>query len=477
MKIDIRLELNRFTIQDILSEISRLSIEILKSRHEDEMQINNVKVFTYRDEMKKGKYITKKFPLTNWNLLDMAYYAIYNVSNAFTKYPFDREKFIRLVHVFISQAPDTPKKKSDFLLYLYGFIGEQHIFQTYHKIDRNFCRERYILDTFIETKEQDAIVMKEVGVTAEKLPLILYFLFVLISNDLMNHKIKLHGIQDDDILKVIDYYSDTVEGIRSSTLKRQKLYTTPFIKNINEYPVPVNAYLIYHIFQNCIYWVIRNHYFKLGSQKFTNDFGTGFEKYVFELLSEYLDESQFEKIPVSKTPRADFRVSLGEYNFLIEVKGTLAGLQSKQQESDVLTTKKFIERVIEEGITQLKNTEEIYSDKKYYKLIVTYENYYKSELLEVALQEKEIFINDGTYWLITVEELEQLLYVYKENYDLFQMVMIEKVKSEAEYSRNGRDIEQILGRLEYYDNYHLNQQKFTRYISDIKTYIEQNKYI
>ena len=71
------------------------------------------------------------------------------------------------------------------------------------------------------------------------------------------------------------------------------------------------------LFENATYWMARNYYQAQNCQDFINAFGNCFEDYVQELLNNYLKPNQYEKIPETSQKRADWKIKLGDYVFLI----------------------------------------------------------------------------------------------------------------------------------------------------------------
>lgn len=243
------------------------------------------------------------------------------------------------------------------------------------------------------------------------------------------------------------------------------MYITPFIKVDNSTIIPINAFLAYKLFENSAFWAIRSHYNKQNKNDFIHKFTGAFEGYVNELFYEYLDPSQYEKIPtVTKAGerRADFRVQFDNYSFLFEVKGALATLDVKQQNTDIKSIRKFIDRTLVEAVKQLKRTEEILSPEKFFKVVLIYEDYFKSEIMDVVLESLDL-IDEGTYWLMTIDELEKLLHLYKNNFDKFKVVIEEKIEIEKLHSLDGRDFNQVFLRNEINENSHLKKDTFYKY--------------
>lgn len=109
--------------------------------------------------------------------------------------------------------------------------------------------------------------------------------------------------------------------------------------------ISVNCFLNLFLCEHSIMWLVRNYYKKKDSQKFVDRFGMWFEKYLGELLREYVGESDFQKICEERDMRADWRAQLDKYSFLIEQKSALLRIDVKQQVSNLYSLKEF-EKII-----------------------------------------------------------------------------------------------------------------------------------
>ena len=138
------------------------------------------------------------------------------------------------------------------------------------------------------------------------------------------------------------------------------------------------------------------------------------------MLYSSLKQGEYEKIQEQKTKRADWKIITGEYQFLIEQKSAAISISAKQQEAYVEAIKNFAEKTIINAIHQLHNTEKEINDGKYIKIILLYENYLKSELLDLIMEMPKCGLeNDNYYWLATINELEMLFTVAKNDRKLF----------------------------------------------------------
>lgn len=471
--------LNQYNLFDILKNISKYSSELF-------CQKGSELTATKSETLILG-YRSGKILITAWCLVDMAYLAIQHCNG--DKTIDNKNDFFMLANLYNGYFQENERnqpflrcnsKFNDFMLYLYGFIGEQFKFQNTTStaaIMDNFCRNTYLLDVI--SKEFDnidigAVVYEEIGVTEQELSAILWNLsivalkepFVLNAGEYYNKGI----ISEDKVKLVVDYFSSDIAGIKSSKLKRQQLYATPFIKFNSEQYIINNVYLLLFLFENATYWVVRNYFQKRGSQKFTDIFGDYFELYFKQLLETYLDDSMFHKIPEEDDDRADWCLKVGNYTFLIEQKSALTGLNAKQQMSDIEQTKTYITRNWLKALKQLHKTEQLYKkdSEAIIKIVLVYEDYFKDEILENAFKlEGNEVEDDGYYWLASIADVEMLLHTHNKNPDLFNKIVETKIALETSKSREGRELGQIMNRFGVNINEHIHLPLFSCYKTNL----------
>ena len=477
--------LKQYNLFDVLKSISEYSSELFCQK---ESELTAAKFETLTLGYRSGRIL-----ITAWYLVDMAYLAILHCDG--NKTIENKNDFFKLANLYNGYFQENERnqpflkdksKFNDFMLYLYGFAGEQFKFQNTTNtaaIMDNFCRNTYLLD--IISKEFNnidigTIVYEEIGVTERELSAILWNLsivalqepFVLNAGEYYNKGI----ISEDKVKLVVDYFSSDIASIKSSKLKRQQLYATPFIKLNSEQYITNNVYLLLFLFENAAYWVVRNYFQKRGSQEFTNIFGDYFELYFKQLLETYLDDSMFHKIPEEDDNRADWCLEIGNHTFLIEQKSALTGLNAKQQMSDIDQTKTYISRNWLKALKQLHKTEQLYkkNSEPIIKIVLIYEDYFKDEILENAFNlEGNTVQDDGYYWLASIADVEMLLHTYNNNPDLFKEIIETKIALETSKSREGRELGQILNRFGVDTNEHIHSPSFSCYktnlIKDSKT--------
>lgn len=272
-------------------------------------------------------------------------------------------------------------------------------------------------------------------------------------------------------MTVFDKYSVSIEKIRKSPLKRQVLYTQPFIKIDNKY-IASNPFLILCLFSNSIYWILRNKYLKKGSQTFINAFGNYFEIYVEEMLNNTLDECEFLKIPtVQNAKRADWKLKLGKYDFLIEQKSSLPLLSIKQNETDIKAIKKYINACWGEAVEQLNITENAYHLSNAIKIILVYDEYFKAEALDQLFELRKDLFNTGYYWLVNIEDFEKLIMLYKKKRDIFNKIIEEKINDKTIFSKAGKELFYFYKKYDVTNNEYLKEYGIWNEFEKIKKYL------
>lgn len=361
-------------------------------------------------------------------------------------------KLIGLYGNYKNDTEHTLYGKKDIFLYVYGFFGEQRRFQN-NSFFEEFAREKYILEKISKCSEANCYnidyndeFFQETSFSTDVYSANLFSIFAMfvLNSSIVSKEsvIKYYSkspINSDDILLIMDNNSISINEIRNHPLRRQVLYTKPIIKMDNYY-IATNPFLLLALFANSNYWVLRNKYYSIKSQNFVNAFGVYFEKYVEEILLNCLNENEYIKIPESnKEKRSDWKLNLQGFNFLVEQKSTLPVLGIKQNQPDIQAMKKHILKAWGEAVEQLSETEKYYK-LKFIKIILVYDEYFKSEALVELFKLRMDLHNDGNYWLLNIREFEILMMLYHDNKELFKAVINEKMESESTFSLDGREL-------------------------------------
>ena len=363
-----------------------------------------------------------------WELTDLAYHAIVSTNNHRGFSITDKNQFLFLYSaeqnfrqtqesIFLETISGTP----NFFSYLWGFFGEQRKFQSFGCVLDNVARELYIMLDIAPRLGIDYIegaIKDSTGVSWQVLQGSLFMLWTAtekgsIINDVADSIIEDEEFTKEQFGKVLSLYTTDCKEVRESKIKRQILYTKPFIKVGNEV-LSINRFLNLFAYEHAAYWAVRNKY--SNSQTFMNDFGSMFEAYFRELLETYVAPDSFIKIEESnKRKRADWKLRLGNWKLLIEQKCPLVKLSAKQQEVDVDAVNDFCNKQIIKAIKQLHMTESDFGDGPYVKVILLYEDYLYESILDNVFQLPTCdVVNDKRYVLITIDSMEKLLALYKD---------------------------------------------------------------
>ena len=176
------------------------------------------------------------------------------------------------------------------------------------------------------------------------------------------------------------------------------------------------------LYEHAILWIVRDYfnYKKEQDQWFTSYFGKCFEKYFEELLNCSLREDEYEKIPEATNRRADWKMKIDGYRFLVEQKSTLIRLNAKQQAPSIGDIEYFAKQTLIKAIGQLDTTEKEFAEGQFIKIILLYDDYLNPEILEQVFTMKECDTeSDNHFWLVTIEEMEILLSLCPKNRDSF----------------------------------------------------------
>ena len=205
----------------------------------------------------------------------------------------------------------------------------------------------------------------------------------------------------------------------------------------------VNIYAFIISFASKLYWIIRNKYKELNSNRFTNYFGYCFEMYLLELFNFYKIEN-YKKIKENKTKQPDWLVETDDYNILIEQKATLFTIGSR----DTTLNNKYEELekyldVIKKGFVQLSNYKTS-NEKTTIRICLTFEEVDGVECIQEAATEKLNIDDKEMYWVVNIGEFEKLIFLLKNNYEKFKEVITKKINLEKSHDKNGRSFDMIL---------------------------------
>lgn len=488
--------LREFKLDKLLMRINKETAEMMsRETHDISYGVKSVRYLLTNQETG----ITKAHDtfVTAWSLIDLAYNAIIATNDyrgrEITK---DEELYLLVAatenirekreEVFLESIPE--EGNPDFLMYVWGFAGEQIKIQYLGKALENTSRELYILFEVARRVEGisdiSRIIVDETGVDWRVVVTDLFLAWVIsvqssIMSDIDKYVRWDNTLKKQDFYNVIERYTTSYEDVKKSRLGRQILYTRPFLRTKRGECISVNCYLNLFLYEHSILWIVRDYYMKLEESErgtFTSEFGTYFEAYFEEVMEMYLNKQNYYRIPADKeNKRADWRLQMGEYRFLIEQKSSLLNLSAKQQESDIEAIGVFTSRNIIKGLHQLEDTEKYFNDGKYIKIVLLYEDYLEAEILDNIFElESCDVINDCYFWLVKIEEMEMILNQYRKDTTVFFDIIEEKIRRETEKTRDGRSLLKIMREKGIVENMHLKQEKFLKYKNFAKDNIEKH---
>jgi len=371
-----------------------------------------------------------------WDILSMEYIAVCN-SNDFRSKSIGLDQDIsEIINEYRGFENDNSGSEilidaslSEIFKFMFGITTEQFLFFNMSWVFQSYNRNYHILKktrTQIQGKgiNIDEITLEKFGLTSDEFISVMLIIFWLCTQhpDPLSAPEELYMktpgtiLTTENLKRIIDYYSCSYLDIRQSPLKRQLLYSKPFIKTDRgpQY-IASSMHLVAIAIADGLYWIVRNYYSEKNSQKFINAFGYMFEDYFCELADRYLDKDQFKKLPQKNNQKgADYKIEFNNAILIIEQKSALLGLNAKQQIPDFECIDKFYKRNVIEAYEQIQSTvEEAKEEKPILKIILLYENFFNTGLIEASIP--EIFEKDRSCWIMTIRDFEILLVTYKKD--------------------------------------------------------------
>lgn len=355
-----------------------------------------------------------------------------------------------------------------------GMASEQFQYQNLWWIFEKFNRDYYILlaaKNFEHRNEIDTntAVKKVFDCSADDYITILIMIFWLCSQrpDPLSVLESLHCRKENTILtaeniaKFIGYYSCDYKELREHSLGKQLLYSKPFIKTQRHgVYLAVSMYLVAMMVGNGLYWLVRDYYFKQGTQKFVNAFGLLFEDYIKDLALNYCETSEYKVLSAGAKKGADFLFDFGMLQLLIESKSSLLKLDAKQQVPNMESTNTFFNRTISEAYTQLNSSYEELKEKidvPIIKIILLYDEFPNTAIIE--LSERKIFEKDSFCFVMTIRELEILLYLHRNDKAKEEQILNKLLDStKPDGLQKKQNIGAIYEELSIHENQHLHGQ-------------------
>ena len=433
--------------------------------------------------------------LTGWDIHSIAFHSVIN-SNDYrnSRKALSLPELISLYRIYDNDhsAADAISK-SDFngvFRIMMGMTSEQFIFQQVGLIIEKFNRDYHILLAGKNYEHRaeldvDAVFQDIFACTADDYVSLLMMLYWLCgkSPELLKAleeegRIAYSGLfSSENISKLVQYYSCTYEDLRKSRLGKQLLYSKPFIMTDCDGSYIMSSMFLFHFtLGNGLYWVVRDYYMKLSSQHFTNTFGLLFEDYINDITTMYCTKGECKQLPRATTKGADFLIDFGLMKLLIESKSALLPLGVKQQVPNIKQADTFFSRTIQEAYDQLLSSYE--EHKKYslvpiIKIILLYDDFSNTGILEKAMT--DIFDCDPACFVMTIRELEMLLYMHKHN-SVKAQTIFERILEQSTQTRERESIGAICESFGVHDNPHLSGEMdyFHKLLRRFEKQLEKN---
>lgn len=466
------------TMKDFISEIRKIKTDNLIYAF-SEISIDMFKNNEFAKDIellitrygKHKKMITK---LSAWDIQNIVFLSVKN-SNDYRQ----ADKICsleRLVHLYRQYENEhsyltSVKTTTDYNVFhlILGMTAEQFQFQRLGWIFERFNRDYYILlgaTNFEHRHEIDTnkIVKEIFGYSANDYIVILLTVFWLCTKNpapltapenLYCRKADT-VIKRKNLIKFIEYYSCTYKELRSNSLGKQLLYSKPFIKTQKEKAyLSTSTFLVAMLVGNGLYWLIRNYYLEKGTQQFTNAFGLLFEDYIKDLAKRYCTTAEWSVLPSGSRKGADFVFDFGILQFIVESKSTLLRLDVKQQIPNLESANYFFEHTIKEAYEQLNSSYEQLRNEvtvPIIKIILLYDEFSNTAIIELA--SKDIFEKDNQCYVMTIRELEMLLYIHC-NDKIKEQLILEKIVESIDSEKAQKNIGLFFDELSLQENPHL----------------------
>lgn len=476
-------EIKKIKTDKLIYELSSISIEMY---NDSVSYTKKIPIMTKQF----GCYKKKEVLLTAWDIPSIEYLSITNSNdyrncdtitslpgfiNAYRKYENDHSA---------SQIIKNSDTNGVFRTVL-GMTSEQFQFQNTNLIFEKLNRNYHILvaaENYAHRKELDvtAAVQSTFRFSAEDYLAISLLVFWLCSKypDPLSTPENIYNKKDstiftkENITKFVEYYSCTYDDLRKSSLQKQCLYSKPFIhtKRHNLY-LSSSIFLVVFLLGNGLYWLVRD-YYKNDKQKFPNAFGLLFEDYIKELASTYCKSTEWQVIQQGDKKGADFIFKFDSLQMIVESKSSMLRLDVKQQVPNLNSVNTFFDNTIKKSYKQLNNSYEQLKNNvetPTIKIILLYDEFSNTAIIEQSMS--EIFEKDLNCFIMTIRQLEILLFLHKYDTIKFNLIINKIIESIDLESRN-KNFDAIYNELSIFENPHLNDN--LNYVEHILQHFANN---
>ena len=431
--------------------------------------------FIVRDRMLLKKY---KITVAAWNLSEVAYHAII-AANDYGKKVDDEFLFYAVnEHILfreaISKENYNATNKDDILMrILVGLSQQQFWYQETLWLREEFNRQVEILHKIPESicapelfgcENFDWVFKKALDMSIDDFRSVIMLLHALNMAKLDLSRvclpqdiIKIHSaFTDDNLRKVIEFYSTTYKGVRNSRfgIRENYLALKPIVQTDKNVLVIPDAYLMAKKMVDGPLWVIRDSFQSLPDKKsrnrFVNGYGYLFEKYVENMLKSQLSDDKYERILESEdegVKRADFFIKTKKYRIIVELKSGILPMMAKKMYPNMGDLKNYLEE-FSKGAVQLDHTENDFvdNDRESAKILVHYEMLYVSDVLIRPYVIKTLegkLNNKRNIFFCDVGELEWLVSVLGSSESEFEEILARKILKQND-GLNNMEFRQII---------------------------------
>lgn len=430
--------------------------------------------FIVRDKKSLKKY---KITVAAWNLSEVAYHAIITTndygkssSDDFLLYAVNEHVLFRKA---ISKENYDATNKDDILMrILVGLSQQQFWYQEPLWLREEFNRQVEILHKIpvsISASELfgrenfDGVFDEVLHMSIDDFRAVLMLIHALnmakvdlSKASLPKDVIKIHpSFTDDNLYKVIDFYSASYKDVRNSNfgIRENYLALKPIICTDQKAVVIPDAYLMAKKMADGPLWVIRDYFRSLPDKssrdRFVNGYGYLFERYVEDMLKLQLSDDKYERIKESKDfKRADYFIRTSKYRVIVELKSGILPMMAKKMYPDMTALKKYL-KDLSGGLLQLDQTEKEFVDdnRETVKLLVHYEMLYMSDVL-IRPYVLKTFLegelnNERNIFFCDAGELEWLVSVLGSSESEFEEILARKISKQSD-GLNSMEFRQII---------------------------------
>ena len=407
--------LSQYKLDNLISALSNISKELY---NKDDFR-EYIGLYENRGSFRFKVHTTL---LTAWGVTDIIYHAIISGNDAKGRTP-DKYDIGWIFYIYAgftnSQAKLYVNERGKTELF-YGLSQKQFWYQRklmiIEQINRNIELLKYIPTQINSPIPIEEIILEKVGVSFDAVIKILIMLYGRCSESIDfsiltvdDSLLRLDScFTQQNIKRVVDYFTGDYTAIRNSALGENFFYTKPFIRTDLGKIIAVNHFIVSRKCTDAVYWIIRNYYEELRRQDFTNEFGRYFEKYFGDMLQHYLEADRFERLDEDEREKmADWAIYTTNYIVFIEQKSSLASLTTKREYPDAVSLERFFSNFVK-AFQQLDNAERKIQDKvqgrKVVKIALHYEDLYIQSLIkEDILKSKNELSNINNFFFAGID--------------------------------------------------------------------------